>query len=174
MKKGAYMRPNRKIWMIMLAVFLWCTSTGKAQQVGKERLELLTPQEAELLRQAEGEWEPIVRMRSIPPGPFIQVKHPQAKDTEYGLTLEMYSPSDFVVIFERNRVPVDMDSLKIRAKKGIFSKSLTKRLKPYIKETTLNVEGMKIPHGKFTFIVSVADLEGAETVETYRMIINKR
>ncbi len=168
------MRQNHKIWVILLAVFLWCTSTGEAQQVGKERLVLLTPQEAELLRQTEGEWDPILRMRSIPPGPFIQVKHPQVKDTEYGLTLEMYSPSDFMVIFERNRVPVDMDSLKIRAKKGIFYKSLTKRLRPYIKETTLNVEGMVIPHGRFTFVISIADLDGAKTVGTYRMIINKR
>ena len=168
------MRPNQKIWMILFVGFLWCTSTGEAQQVDQERLQLLTPQEAELLRQAEEEWEPIIRMRSLPRGPFIRVKYPQPRDTEYGLTLEMFSPTDFLVLFEKNRAAVNMDSLKIRAKKGIFSKSLTERLKPYLKETTLNVEGMVIPHGRFTFIVSIADLDGAETVGTYRMIINKK
>ncbi len=112
------------------------------------------------------------RTFSAPLGPFLQVKYPQVKNTEYGPTLEIFSPTDLLVQFKENHAPVDMASLRITAKKGIFSKSLTDHLRPYIHEGILKVEGLEIPRSKFTLRVSIADINGAETVKKYRFIVN--
>lgn len=163
-----------KIWILMLVTLLLCCSTSDAQESAKDELVLFTSQEADQLRQTMDDWNLVPRTRSLPVGPLIRIKYPQTKNTNYGPTVETFSPAKFLVIFEENRAPVDMDSLQINAKKGFFSKSLTARFKPYIVGTSIKVDKMKIPRGKFTLNITIADQDGNETLETYRLVVSKR
>jgi hypothetical protein len=63
-----------------------------------------------------------------------------------------------------------MNSLQIEARKWPFSKSLTARLKPYIQGTSLQAKGVSIPEGLFVIQIEIADVAGAKTVGTYRLM----
>lgn len=77
------------------------------------------------------------------------------------------------VVFEENEAPVNMGSLEVKAKKGLFSKSLTEMLEPYVAGTTLAVEKLAVPSGKYQIQIVVEDLEGHQTARTYRLIVSE-
>jgi len=172
--KEVHMKSTRNTWVVLLVLFLSPAVSGLTQQVGQQGFVLITSREAEQLRQTKKEWQVIPRLRGVSPGPRILIENPKIRITEVGPTIETISPADLFVMFEANRAPVDMDSLQVKAKKGFFSKSLTDRLRPYIQGTTLKVKRAKMPKGRFTLQVSIADQEGAKTTEIYRLIVRER
>lgn len=154
--------------------FMLCIVLSGAMRLGQGQAEqpavfLLTPQEAEQLRFTEATWEPIIRTRSLATGPYVVIQRPSMMDTTDGPLVKTASPTDFFINFEENQAPVDMGSLEIKAKKGIFSKSLTNRLKPYIKGTSLQAQHLNVPNGRFLIQVRISDTLGTETIETYRL-----
>lgn len=164
------MWPSNRVWLLLLAVVLWLVTSGLTQP-SRQGLVLFTPQEAEQLRLTAAEWQLPPRTRSLSPGPRIVLQHPQAKDSSTGPVIETLSPTDFFVVFEENHTPVDMDSLQITAKKGIFSTSFTARLKPYIQGTSLQAKAVQIPAGRFLIQIEIADRQGTKTTETYRLMV---
>jgi hypothetical protein len=126
------------------------------------------------LRHAEGEWEVFQLTRAFSDGPRILVQRPELKGSKDDPLIETASPLDLFVSIERNKAPVDMDSLEIKAKKGFFSKSLTKKLRPYIKGTVIQAEGIKVPSGKFIIQITISDSEGAKTIASYRLSVKKQ
>lgn len=132
---------------------------------------LFTESEAQELRVLDDDWDPVPRARSASLGPVILIHIPLVKLIDGGETLETSSPTHMKVAFEANQAPVDMSSLQVNARKGILSKSLTERLKPFLDGTTLTVEGLEVPSGKFQIQIAVKDLEGNETKRTYRLIV---
>ena len=78
------------------------------------------------------------------------------------------------VLFEENHTPIDMDSLQIKAKQGMFSESLTTRLKPSIQGTSLQAKELKIPAGRFLIQIEIADRHGTKTAETYRLMVREQ
>jgi hypothetical protein len=161
---------NRKACLVILAVGLGLVDPGRIQPAGQRMLALFTPEEAGQLRLTEEEWRPPPRFRALPSGPRIVFQHPPIKDAADGPMIETVSPTDFVIVFEANRAPVDMDSLQIEAKKWLFSLSLTDRLRPYIQGTSLEAKGVSIPEGVFVIQIEIADRAGAKTVGTYRLM----
>ena len=135
----------------------------------KARLVLFTPGEAAQLRMDDAEWKPPPRVRSATNGPRIEVRAPALKATGDGPVLETVTPASLAVDFQAGGSPVDMNSLEVTARKGLFSKSLTALLKPYIRGTALEVKDVAIPSGKFLIEIAIADTAGAKTVETYRL-----
>ena len=142
---------------------------------------LITPQEAEQLRLALEDLPPPTGMpdvtrrppgeerQPLPRGPRVVVHHPPVKETPEGFIIETYATTHFHISFDQNQAPVDMNSLEVRAKKGIFSLSLTDRLKPYVQGTILRADTVKLPSGRFLVQVEIADVAGGRTVETYRL-----
>jgi hypothetical protein len=63
-----------------------------------------------------------------------------------------------------------MNPLQIEAKKWFFTTSLTARLRPYIRGTSLQAKGVKVPEGLFVIQIEIADIAGAKTVGTYRLL----
>lgn len=163
-----------KIWILMLVTLLMCCSTSEALESAQDELLLFTALEADELRQTKDDWDLIPRTRSLPDGPLIRIKYPQTKNTKYGPTVETFSPAKFLVVFKENHAPVNMNSLQIYAKKGWIKKSLTARFKPYIEGNSIKVDKMKVPRGKFTLNITIADQDGNETLETYRLVVSKR
>jgi hypothetical protein len=123
------------------------------------------------LRLTEGEWQPPPRTRALSVGPHIVIKHPSLRDAIDGPIIETISPTDFIILFEENRAPVDMNSLQIEAKKWLFTLSLTGRLRPYIQGTSLQAKGVEVPAGLYVIQIEIADAAGAKTVGTYRLMV---
>lgn len=162
--------------IIWLAVFIspfFLTDSSQARQGARKALILLTAQEAEQLQLSEEEWQSSTRTRSVSIGPRIVMQHPEVRETETGPVLETVTPTAFSVHFEGNHASVDMASLQIRAKKGIFTKSLTSLLGPHVRGADLQIEGVEIPEGKFRIEIEIADVAGAKTVETYGLEVRK-
>jgi hypothetical protein len=147
---------------------------GQMQPVGQQMLVLLTPKEATQLRHTEEEWRPPPRTRAPSLGPRIIFQRPPVKEAADGPLIETVSPTDFVIFFEENRAPVDMGSLRIEAKKWLFTISLTARLKPYIQGTSLQAKGIEVPTGLFVIQIEIADVAGAKTVGAYRLAARGR
>ena len=160
----------RKAWLVILAALLGLVNMGQVQSVGQRMLVLVTPKEAAQLRLTEEEWQPPPRTRALSLGPRIVIKRPPLKDAADGPIIETVSPTDFIIFFEENRAPVDMNSLQIEAKKWLFTLSLTGRLRPYIQGTSLQAKGVEVPAGLFVIQIEIADVTGAKTVGTYRLM----
>jgi hypothetical protein len=135
--------------------------------VQREGIVLFSAQEAERLRLSEGETPPSLRTRSLSPGPRVVIRQPKVEVISAGNMIRTATPTNLLVVFEEYKAPVDMASLEIKAKKGIFSKSLTPMLKPYIQGTTIQVGDLEIPVGRFSIEIEIADKAGAKTAEIY-------
>jgi hypothetical protein len=157
---------HRKACLVIFVVLLGLVNMGQIQPVGQRMFTLLTPQEAAQLRITEEEWQPA----PLSIGPRIIIKRPPLKDAADGAVIETISPTDFIIFFEENRAPVDMNSLQIEAKKWLFTVSLTERLRPYIQGTSLQAKGVEVPAGLFVIQIEIADVTGAKTVGTYRLM----
>lgn len=147
----------------------WRVPPGSARPVQKPGLALFTEDEAKELRMSEQEWPRIGRTRAVSAGPRIVVENPEVKETSDGPTIEARTPTSLLMLFEQTRAPIDMGSLHIDARKGFFTKSLTGLLKRYVHETTLRVEDLTIPEGRFLVVVQIADTHGVGTVAKYRL-----
>ena len=154
-------------------VLVLALTTGSSASVfsAQERLELFSEEVAQELRVEGDDWDPIPRARSVSLGPVIAIRNPEITRVDGADTIQTNSPANMLVVFEPNQAPVDMSSLDVKAKKGLFSKSLTDKLTPYIDGTTLVVENLEVPPGKFQIEILVKDLEGNETTQTYRLVV---
>jgi len=162
---------SRKIAFLLLAVAVWPSAWSQAHAGAGKGITLLTPLEADQLRLTDSEWLQSGRTRSLtlPEGPRIVMQRPSVKETGAGLTIVAGTPTDFYILFEPNQAPVNMDSLQIRARKGIFAKSLTAVLHPYIRGTSLQANTVRIPEGRFRIEIGIADMAGAQTIQTYAL-----
>jgi hypothetical protein len=161
---------HRKACLVMIAACIGLVNMGQMQSVGQRTLALLTPNEATQLRITEEEWQPPPRTRALSIGPRIIIKRPPIKDVADGPLIETISPTDLMIFFEENRASVDMNSLQVEAKKWLFTLSLTARLRPYIQGTSLQAKGVQVPEGLFVIQIEIADVVGAKTVGTYRLM----
>ena len=168
------MRANRISGIVVLGVLLLLTAqVHQIEPAGQPGPVLLTPEEAQQLWMADEDWQSRPRLRGLPRGPRVLVQRPPVRDTEDGPIIETAPPMDFVVFFEQNVAPVNMDSLEIKARKGLFSMSLTPRLKPYISGSSLEAQGLTIPEGKFLIQIEIEDTAGARTVQSYRLEVKR-
>ena len=156
--------------LVGLALSLMVVSgTATAQR----RIFLLTPDEAAQLRLGPEDRVGRPLVRGLPAGPRIVVREPPVKNSPDGSIIETLPLTRFVISFEQNRAPVDMNSLEVRARKGIVAVSLTPRLKPFVRGTTLESETMSIPEGRFLVQIEIVDVAGARTAESYRLDVRR-
>jgi len=136
---------------------------------------LISFEEARQLQLTDDEWleKPLV-MRSVSNGPEISILKPQINNDDIGAVIETSSPTDLLVLFKEKSSPVAMDSINILAKKGMFKKNLTDRLKKYISGEKIDARELMLPSGKFLIIVEISDSSGRKTVEEYRLQVSKK
>jgi len=139
---------------------------------------LFDEQDAARLRFDEQEFGPALgrestsRTRSIVKGPRVIIVTPEVTTDESGQRMiELTPPADLVVRFEETLAPVDMKSLKVRARKGFFSKSLTDLMARFINGTVLEALGLNIPIGRFIIELTIADENGRETREVLGLYV---
>jgi hypothetical protein len=62
-----------------------------------------------------------------------------------------------------------MHSRQVQVRKGLFTKSLTTLLQPYIHGAGLRASAVQIPAGRFHLEMAMAAMAGAKTLATYRL-----
>jgi hypothetical protein len=149
-------------------------------------LVLIQPEEASDLRLSDQDYSEILRQakqrrgaegyeeeKGAPGGPDIHFEAPEpvsSEDSATSLELRVTPPASLHVSFLRNASDVDMDSLRVRARRGIFSRDLTDRLAPYIIGTSIRAEQIDVPTGRFRIELRIEDVEGRRTEAEYLMV----
>ncbi len=145
------------------------SQTGTQDETG---LVLITNSEADQLRVTDADLLIPVSTPMMSDGPRIVLRRPTLTGTGRKPKVITSSPTNLTVVFEENQSPINMASLEVKARKGIFKKSLTKRLKPYIQGTSIVAQGVKMPAGKFIIEIEIADQTGARTSKRYYLTVN--
>ena len=168
---------SRFFLILITGVSICICSHAYSEPSGAPDFFLLTPNEAQKLRFSVQEWDYFQQNLAFgfgstsdeksPNGPHIIIQNPKVHSDSEGPTIRCASPLSLKVLFQENRAPVNMNSLDVTAKKGIFSKSLMQRLRPFIHQNIISAENIEIPPGRYCVVVSIADLNGATTVKTY-------
>lgn len=104
-------------------------------------------------------------------GPQIILKYPELVRTTSVLTIQTTTSAHFEMVFEPRQAAVDMRSLTVWARKGIFKKSLTDWLQPYIRGNAVVVNGAELPKGEFVLEVQIADRGGELTSKRFRVSV---
>jgi hypothetical protein len=163
---------NRSAFRFLIALLFLVPMDALVAAQG--RLLLLNPGEAAQLNLGPDDLRPGPLLRGFPPGPRIVVREPAVIHTPDGAVIETTPVTRFLISFEPNRAPVDMETLEIKARKGPFSVSLTPRLKPYIQGTSLQADTVSVPEGRFMVQIEIVDKAGGKTVEQYRLDVRAR
>lgn len=166
--------------MLCVLVGLLCLSFPGLFQAQSEQpaVILLTEEEAARLRLTEEQFEWQVEYQrgtlshgdSDPqPGPRIDFQSPAIDDDG---VIRATTPLDLSVAFKPNRAPVNMESLEVRARKGVFKKIMTSTVLPYVVPDgdggwRFVVESVAIPRGRFRIEIDIADENGEKTIQTY-------
>ena len=138
--------------------------------------ELFTPEEASQLNLTDADLQtglkPTIRKRGLLVGPKINFQMPAThEDKDGSLIVEMHANSPLAIEFIPTVADVDMDSLEVEAEKGLFSVSLTDRLRPYLHGNKLEAKEIKIPNGHFTVNIHIADKKGTSTEKDYLFVV---
>ena len=170
------MNNNKLLFALVFFLGISFTLVLQSRDLFAANLELLTPEEANQLHLTDTDTREELpfspKLRSLSIGPKINFKTPPTRQDPDGIILvEMHENSQLSIDFLQTQAEVDMNSLDVEAKKGIFSVSLTDRLKPYIHGNKLEADEIKIPPGQFTVIIRIADRVGTSTEKAYRFLV---
>lgn len=173
------MNSNKSLFVLIFFLALVFFSLAlQSRSIHADKLELLTPEEASQLHLTDTDLSEALplssRQRTLSIGPKIDFKAPPTRQDSDGFILvEMRENSPLSIDFLQTQAEVDMDSLDVEAQKSLFSVSLTDRLKPYIHGNKLEANEIKIPPGKFTVIIRIADRIGTFTEKAYRFSVRE-
>lgn len=145
-KKLRKQRNNFQIVLSVLILSLYSYSNA----ISAEDFWLVSPEEfIELGANESDNYQPLSAVNSN--GPVIELMQPNIAE-------QITTPIDIVINFlpGASQAQPNMKSLII-ALKGIITIDITKRLKPFIYGTTLNVQDAKIPKGKHQILVMIQD-----------------
>jgi hypothetical protein len=165
-----------KQFLFLMAVILFLSITGQSLAEEKKIISWITEEEAALPAMkssqtknkdfAGSDNQPFqVKNQSIA-GPIIKVEKPDPDHLYNDLV-------DILISFDKNPTgePVNMESLRIIYLK-MFGIDITDRIRPYIKETRIDANGIKFPEGEHEFEIRIKDREQMESSEIIKIRIN--
>ena len=161
------LRKQRNSFQIVLSVLalslLSLYSSGNT--ISPEYFWLVSPEEfIELGANESDNYQPLSSVNSN--GPVIELMQPNIAE-------QVTTPIDIVINFlpGASQAQPNMKSLII-ALKGIITIDITKRLKPFINGTTLNVQDAKIPKGKHRILVMIQDQQDNYSERLIKIKVN--
>ncbi|THB78743.1 MAG: hypothetical protein D6B25_03545 [Desulfobulbaceae bacterium] len=97
-------------------------------------------------------------------GPTVLIMHPERTGDHY----RAFIPLRLLVYFKGQKAPVDIDSLKIKGKRGFFTVDITERTKKFLRhpqqgedaEYVIDAKIPKIGAGRYLIVLTVADTAG--------------
>ena len=168
------MKPKQSV--ILMAVILFLSIAGQSEAEEKKAVSWITEEEAALPAMKT----PATGMKDLPDsdnqpfqvkkqsmaGPIIKVEKPDPDHLYKDLI-------DILISFDKNPIgePVDMESLRIIYLK-MFGIDITDRIRPYIKETRIDANGIKFPEGEHEFEIRIKDNEQMESSEVIKIKVN--
>ena len=163
------MKPKR--FLILITVILFLSTTGQGGTEDRKTISWITQQEAALppMKPAEtrknnsletGTGSFSINNPSMA-GPIIKIEKPDP-DQFYDDLI------DILIRFDKNPVgePVDMESLRIIYLK-MLGIDITDRVRPYVKETRVDANGVKFPEGEHEFEIRIKDKAEMESIEIF-------
>jgi hypothetical protein len=168
------MKLNKSV--ISMAVILILNLTGLIQAEENKTVSWITDEEAALPAMKS----PVTGMKGLPEsdnqpfrvkkqsmaGPIIKIEKPDPDQLYDDLI-------DILISFDKNPIgePVNMESLRIIYLK-MFGIDITDRIRPYIKETRIDANGIKFPEGEHEFEIRIKDNEQMESSEIIKIKVN--
>ena len=168
------MKLKQSVILMAVILFLNVAVSGGAEE--KETVAWITQEEAALPAMKssgtstkglpESENQPLQVKKQSMAGPIIIIEKPD-EDQFYDDLI------DILISFDRNPIgePVNMESLRIVYLK-MFGIDITDRIRPYVKETRIDANGIKFPEGEHEFEIRIKDNEQMESSEIFRIKVN--
>jgi hypothetical protein len=165
-----------KFSVILIAVILVLNIAGQSGAEEKKTVSWITEEEAALPAMkspvtgmkglSESENQPFQVKKQFMAGPIIKVEKPN-EDQFYDDLI------DILISFDKNPIgePVNMESLRIIYLK-MFGIDITDRIRPYVKETRIDANGIKFPEGEHEFEIRIKDYEQMESSEIFKIKVN--
>jgi hypothetical protein len=168
------MKPKQTV--ILVAIILFINFTGQTEAAEGKAVSWITQKEAALpamkvpkesaTDSSKAKGQPVQVKKQSMAGPIIIVKKPDPD--------KLYSDLiDILINFDKNPIgePVDMASLRIIYLK-MFGIDITDRIRPYIKETRIDANGIKFPEGEHEFEIRIKDSEQMESSEVFKIKVD--
>ena len=126
----------------------------------------MKPKETRMDNQSESKKQTFPINQQSMAGPIIKIEKPDP-DKFYDDLI------DILIRFDKNPIgePVNMESLRVIYLK-MFGIDITDRVRPYIKKTLIDANGIMFPEGEHEFEVRIKDTEELESSETFKIKVN--
>ena len=168
------MKPKR--FLILITVILFLNITGQGWTEDRKTISWITQQEAALPpmkpseirmnNQSESKKQTFPINQQSVAGPIIKIEKPDP-DQFYNDLI------DILIRFDKNPIgePVNMESLRVIYLK-MFGIDITDRVRPYIKKTLIDANGIMFPEGEHEFEVRIKDIEDIGSAKIFKVKVN--
>ena len=165
-----------KLFINLIAMFLFLNISGQGIAGEKKIVSWITKEEAALpamkhpetgiRNRLNAEDQPFPVRKESTTGPIIKIEKPDP-DQFYNDLI------DILIHFDKNPIgePVNMESLRVIYLK-MFGIDITDRVRPYVKKTIIDANGIMFPEGEHAFEVRIKDTEELESSETFKIKVN--
>ena len=154
-------------------MFLFLNISGQGIAGEKKIVSWITKEEAALpamkhpetgiRNRLNAEDQPFPVRKESTVGPIIKIEKPDP-DQFYDDLI------DVLIRFDKNPIgePVNMESLRVIYLK-MFGIDITDRVRPYIKKTLIDANGIMFPEGEHEFEVRIKDIEDIESAKIFKV-----
>ena len=168
------MKPKQSL--ILMTVILFLNIAGHGWTEDKKNISWITQEEAALPSMKPNETRmgnrPESKKETFPinqqsgAGPIIKIEKPD-QDQFYDDLI------DILIRFDKNPIgePVNMKSLRIIYLK-MLGIDITDRVRPYVKETRIDANGIMFPEGEHEFEVRIKDIEDMGSAKIFKVKVN--
>jgi len=168
------MKPKQTV--ILMAIVLFLNFTGQTEAAEGKAVSWITQKEAALpatkvpkesaTGSSKTKGQPFQVKKQSVAGPIIIIKKPDPGKVYSDLI-------DILINFDKNPIgePVNMASLRIIYLK-MFGIDITDRIRPYVKETRIDANGIKFPEGEHEFEIRIKDNEEMESSEIFKIKVD--
>ena len=168
------MKPKQSLILVTVILFLNITGHGWTEDrktiswITQEEAALLTmkPKETSMDNQSKSKKQTFPINQQSVAGPIIKIEKPD-QDQFYDDLI------DILIRFDKNPLGelVNMESLRVIYLK-MFGIDITDRVRPYIKKTIIDANGIMFPEGEHEFEVRIKDTEELESSEIFKIKVN--
>ena len=168
------MKPKQSLILMPVILFLNITGHGWTEDrktiswITQEEAALPTmkPKETNMDNQSKSKKQTFPINQQSVAGPIIKIEKPD-QDQFYDDLI------DILIRFDKNPLGelVNMESLRVIYLK-MFGIDITDRVRPYIKKTLIDANGIMFPEGEHEFEVRIKDIEDIESAKIFKVKVN--
>ena len=168
------MKPKQSLILVTVILFLNITGHGWTEDrktiswITQEEAALPTmkPKETSMDNQSKSKKQTFPINQQSVAGPIIKIEKPDPDQLYDDLI-------DVLIRFVKNPIgePVNMESLRVIYLK-MFGIDITDRVRPYIKKTLIDANGIMFPEGEHKFEVRIKDIEDVESAKIFKVKVN--